>query len=154
MNMTPSPTFNQIRHVVENMRDVDRREIFATQPSDDVDLYASQVSQLSSNQWVAWHGALPAAIIGAWPVWPGVWNVYAFGTDKWDKVALSLTKHGRRVIVPSVIKSGGHRLQCNSHVDHKQAHLWLERAFGAKIEATLQGYGRNREDFYSFALMV
>ena len=137
-----------LRHVFANLRECDRAELDATNYSLDPDDQTERLMGLATFQFAAYVGETPAAIIGAWPRWPGVWGVYAFGTDEFP--GRSLTKFARRVMVPALLEAGAHRAECASLGSHWRAHQWLER-LGAKREAILRGYGKNRETFYLYA---
>ena len=82
-------------------------------------------------------------------MWPGVWSMYLFATPHFQQVAWDTTRHIRRVMLPALALAGAHRAEARSAVSHVEAHAWLER-LGAKREATLKGYGRNKEDFSLF----
>jgi len=138
-----------LRHVFANLRECDRAELDATNYSLDPDEQTERLMGLATFQFAAYVGETPAAIIGAWPRWPGVWGAYAFGTDEFP--GRSLTKFAHRVMVPALLEAGAHRAECASLWSHWRSHQWLER-LGAKREAILRGYGKNRETFYLYAL--
>ena len=93
---------------------------------------------------------VPVASIGALPSWPGVWSAWAYGTDDWNKVALTLTKHVVRHMIPSLERFGAHRVQCHAMEKHTQACRWLER-LGAKADARLDNYGRHGQSFVLYS---
>lgn len=137
-----------LEHVCANMREWDRREIFATRWDDDPRALAADIMRAGTFGWlVGLHGE-PIAAIGAMPMWPGVWSPWCLGTDKFKHSGLCLTRLTRRVILPTLFgRMNAHRLECRSMVGHTQAQQWLIRSFGARVEAELKGYGRQGEDF-------
>jgi hypothetical protein len=143
------PEYRTVRYIVENMREWDRREIFATQWDEDPDRFTKYVMATADFAWVAGLD-LPIAAIGAFPVWPGVWSVWMFATDNFRQIGKSLTKHAKKVMIPAILEGEFHRAHCYSMAGHTVAHRWLE-ALGACHEATLQGFGRGGEDFLVFA---
>lgn len=139
-------TLEDLLHITHNMRAVDREEIYATHWREDPEWLAEATLQCGDMQWVACLDGVPAASFGGTPLWPNVWSVWAFGTDDWRRVVLSVTKHVRRFMLPAIFRSGAHRLQCYSHSAHTEAHRWLE-SFGGSCEAVLVGFGSRRENF-------
>lgn len=143
-----------VMRVACDMRARDREEIFATRwTTNPLDL-AEDVIRIPGPKWVAHgEGIGPVAAYGATPMWPGVWNLYLFATDNFTQVAWDVTRHIRRVMMPSLAMAGAHRAEARSHISHVEAHRWLER-LGAEREAVLKGYGRGGEDFILFRWAV
>ena len=140
-----------VEHVVANMREWDRREIFATRlDGKEVETLAEDVFHVGPVSWVAYQELEPVAVFGCAPCWRGVWNMWFFATDKFPQIGLGVTKLIVRHIVPMLWDGGAHRLQCNSMEGHVEAHRWLE-TLGAKREATLRGFGRDGETFHTYA---
>jgi hypothetical protein len=137
-------------HIASNLRARDREEIFATRYTDDPDDLAKDTFNSGDFQWIAYHRETPVASIGAVPVWPGVWSVWAYGTDDWPKVALTLSKHAVRFMRPGMINAGGRRAQCHALQKHTQARKWLER-MGFRAEATLDNFGKNGQTFVLYS---
>jgi hypothetical protein len=143
-----------LRHVVHNMREWDRKEIFATRNAYDPDDFAAFIEMVPGPKWIAWAGDEPVASIGCCPFWPGVWSPWCFGTDRFPEASLLLTRLGKRVIIPGVREAGGRRLEVKSIEGHEDAQAWLTRCFGCHLEATHPKYGRDGETFHTFVLMV
>lgn len=143
-----------IMHVATHMRESDRDEVYATRwTRSPIDL-AEDICRIPGPKWVAHAaGVGPVAAYGAMPMWPGVWSLYLFATDHFTQVAWDVTRHIRRVMMPSLAIAGAHRAEARSSASHTEAHAWLER-LGAEREATLKGYGRNGEDFILFVWAV
>jgi hypothetical protein len=136
--------------VAARMRAGDRDEIFATRWDDDPDTIADETMACARFGAVAWHVGEPVAVVCAMPLWPGVWTVAMFATVRWPAVAGAGTRWLRRELMPDVVAAGAHRVECRSLATHVTAHRWLER-LGARREALLTDYGRNREAFYLYA---
>jgi hypothetical protein len=140
------------RFICANLREWDRREIFACRWDDCTDGLAQQVLATPGPKWMATRDGRPAAFIGCVILWPGVYSPWCFGTDDFSGVSLLLTRLGKRGIIPSVLASGGHRMEAKSLDGHENSQAWLERCFGFRREATHPGFGRNGETFHTYAL--
>jgi hypothetical protein len=139
-----------LNHIIENMREWDRREIFATK------FYGMEAEQLHEAvintgpvSWIAYHQLEPIAVFGCAPMWPGVWSMWFFATDNIHKIGLGVTRLIIRYIVPMLWDGGAHRLECRSMEGHVEAQRWLD-TLGARREATLLKYGRQGEDFHVY----
>ena len=139
-----------VTHVCERMRAMDRAEIFATQPDDDVRAIAAATMALTRFGGVVWKDNEPVAVACAMPLWPGVWSAGMYATDLWPQVAHATTRWIVSRLMPDLIAAGAHRAECRSLATHVTAHRWLER-LGATREAVLADCGRNRETFYLYA---
>lgn len=153
--MIPAPELPQIDHeavayIAANMRASDLREIEATNWS--MDGFADRVMLAREFAFFASHRGRPAAVIGALPMWPRVWSVFAFGTDDFGACGLRLTKFARRFIIPAIWNAGGHRMECASIEGHDEAHRWLE-ALGFHRESEMHSYGRGGETFYRYVMV-
>lgn len=146
----PTITPAAARHIVHNLRDADRRELDAVNPDMNTVRLVNKIMALEAFTFFAKVNDTPAALIGGWPLWPGVWQVFAFGTDDFERVAPTLTKFALRFMVPAITNAGGHRAQCESIEGHDRAHRWLEH-MGYENEGPMRKFGRNGETFYRFA---
>lgn len=139
-----------LTHIVHNMREADKDEIFATEWDDDPSKFVQKCMGLSGYAWIAANNdRIPIACFGAMPLWPGVWQAFMFATDDFRQIGLGLTKFVRKAMIPGLLDTGAHRVQAYSSASHKWAHRWLEN-LGAEVEATARKYGRNGEDFLVF----
>jgi len=132
------------------LRPADKEEIFATRLDSDPLKLAMDTFHHGDFQWIAYHGNRPVASIGAAPCWPGVWTVWAFGTEEWPRVALTLTKHIKHFMLPALVHAGAHKAFCHVLATHAQARRWLER-LGAEPEAELDEWGKMREKFVVYS---
>jgi hypothetical protein len=142
-------TFESVAYIAENMREWDKREIYATRWTEDPLELAHDAMVVPDFAQVAGLNGRPIAAFGAIPLHPHVWNIWMFATPEFDKIGISLTKFVRRSMMPALADTGAHRAQCLSMAGHDQAQAWLE-FLGATRESTLAEYGRNREDFYRY----
>ena len=140
-------------HIITNMREADRAEVHAlrwhdpdTGEHDDV-RFAAEMGAVPGFSWVAYaDDGEPVAVVGAHPVWPRVWTVFSFGTDRWKEVAILLTRHVRRHMIPGLVNAGAHLAFCFVADANAAARGWLGR-MGAREEHPLRQWGQNREDF-------
>lgn len=139
-------------YVADNMRDWDKREIYATRWTDDPSSLADAILAGGEFGWVA-GDERPIAAFGAIPVWPGVWSVWMFATDEWPKVALGVTRFIKKVMIPAIRETGAHRAECRSHSDHLEAQRWLE-CLGAHKESEIPNFGREGETFYLYSWLA
>ncbi len=137
--------------VAERMRPLDRAEVYATRRSEDPGELAEVAAGWSRFGAVAATPAgTPAAAIGAVELWPGVWSVWMFATAEWPAVAIAVTRYARRMLPRQLLEAGAHRAECRSLASHEAAHRWM-RSIGARREGELAGYGKDGEDFVTFA---
>ena len=135
-------------HVIDNMREWDRREIFATRTGEDNIQLLEDVLNLPGPAWMASKGG-PIALFGCAPLWPGVWSMWFFATDNLHQIGIGVTRVIIKAIVPMLWEGGAHRLECRSMEGHTQAQDWLE-VIGARRECTLARFGREGEDFHVY----
>lgn len=150
--MLTDPDRYAIEYICLHLRACDRREIFTMQPHDNPVRLAQEAWWVFTNRGraaVAWHDGRPAAVIGLWEKWPGVWEASAFGTDAWRNVAIECVRWARKNISQIIEEVGGHRLQADSHVESTESHKFL-RAMGAEAESLLPGYGKDGSDYIRF----
>lgn len=138
--------FEDVLHVVKNMREQDAREIYGLRWNNEPGEVALEVMSAGKFGWTFGVDDTPIACVGAFTKWPGVLSVWMFSTDDFDKVAISLTKFIKRVMMPAGIQQNIHRHECQSLATHTTAHRWLE-SMGFEKESVLKSYGRNGEDY-------
>jgi len=145
----PEPSHEVVASVARNMRERDRTEVYATQWRDDPDDLARMVGLSGAMRWAVTLDGEPVAAIGVTPRWPKVWSAWAFGTDKWPKVVIPVTRHVRRFMLPGVYSTGALRVDCMALASHTDARRWLEY-LGAIPEKTVDNWGKNGEKFVSY----
>jgi hypothetical protein len=138
-------------YVADNMRDIDKKEVYATRWDENP---ATLVDSILSNGRFGWvaggEDGIPIAAFGAVPMWPGVWQVWMFATDRWPEVSVGVTKFIKRIMIPSVKSSDWHRAECRSIEGHDVAHRWLEM-LGATREGALPYFGKNKDTFHVYS---
>jgi hypothetical protein len=141
-----------VLHVVKNMRERDREEIYNLRWDDNPFTILNDVMARKNFAWVAWLDERPAAVFGGAPLHPGVWSMFCFATDDFPRLALGLSRFAIKTVVPTLFgEMGAHRLQCDSHEKHVSAHKWL-KLLGAEREAIKAGYGRDGANYFSFVI--
>lgn len=146
-----NPDHASVFYVANNMRAIDKDEIYGLRFHKNPFLITNEVMAQSQFCWVAWQNEKPAAVIGATETHPGCWQVFCFGTDEFPKVALALTRFVRRTMLPVLFgELGARRLEADSLCSHTEAHRWLE-GFGAKRESIKEAYSE-AGDYFTFAL--
>ena len=139
-----------VHHVVQRMRDRDLDEVLATQWSDDKEAFANSVLRVGHFGFVLHHDdGEPIVCCGAIPMWPDVWSVWMFATDRFDEIALSTTRFAKRHFFTGLDAAGWHRLECRSLDRHTVAHRWLE-SLGAYKESEVNNYGKRGERFFVY----
>jgi hypothetical protein len=140
---------NDLYTIAENMREWDRKEIFATRWTDDIcDLVADAMASYEFG-WIASQNEEPICALGAVATHPGVWSVWMFATPSFDKIKYSLSRFALRQMKP-VLQGVGHRVECRSIEGHEDAQKWL--AFlGMERESSIPKYGKDGETFFLYS---
>lgn len=144
-----APSLDALSYVASNMREWDRREIYATRWSDDPLTLARDSLDVGGLSWVAGL-EFPICAFGAFPMFPGCWAVWLYATDDFDKIGIPLTRHVRKAIIPSLISAGVRRVECRSMEGHTFAHRWMESGLKMTREASLDRYGKGGETFHIY----
>jgi hypothetical protein len=139
-----------LRYVVTHMRDRDRAEIYALRWDDDPETVIHELTSVCGAMcWVwEWDG-VPVSIQGVVPQRPGVWSMFAFGTDQWRRVIRDMTRHAERFIKPALRRALARRVECRALASHTDSRRWIEH-LGAHLEYVLPHYGRADETFVSY----
>ena len=146
-------THSLVRQVAESMRAADRRELFATRRDEDPAAIAAELMATSALGAVVASRRKPfaaVAVICGREMWPGVWSMGLFATDRWPEVVIETYRYLTRELGPELRRLGAHRLECHSLAEHASAHRLLAR-LGAVREAEVPGFGRRGEDFVRYA---
>lgn len=143
-------TQDQVAHIVHNMRESDRREIYAVRWSEDEGELVEDVMSVAGKLWRVWTwDGEPVAINGVVPIRPGVVNCAMFATDKWRKVIWPMTHWAQEWLIPALQISHYHRGEAYVAASNMQSRRWIA-ALGGKPEAYLYHYGKNKEDYILF----
>ena len=136
-----------LTHIIRNLRERDRREIFALRWDDDEDQFILDMERQAGAMWKVWSwDSVPVSVNGVVPVRPGVVVCGAFGTDDWRKTLRPMTHWSRTFVIPALQTSNYHRGEAYVLATNTDSRRWIEM-LGGRVEALLQGYGRNREDY-------
>lgn len=147
--ITADPKPKEVRYICRNMREKSRDDILPVFAGNEMDL-AEMLIRSGGLFWVAYHDSRPAALIGAYQRYRGVWSLVGLGTDDWVKVWRLVTLVSARDMMEAVRNTGAHRADCTSPEHHTDTHRWL-RHLGATHETTLPAFGANGEDYRLFA---
>ena len=142
--------YADVVYVARNMRALDAEEIWPVTIAKTPETLALGAVSGGGYRFVVGSGVVPVATWGASPTRPGVVSVWMFATDRWPEVALTVTRHIRRELMPALIEAGYVRAECWSHANHHVAHKWLE-ILGAIKEATVEDYGPNRVPYHCYS---
>ena len=149
-------TLHDLLYVAHNMRDWDRREIFATRRTDDPETLAIDCWYHRETAWVARVDAEtpPAVAMGIIERWPSVFSAWMFGTPKIAEVGVSLHRFVKRDMIPVLRGSGARRVDCMSLEGHEDAHRWLERLGARRHPEPFLNWGRNGETFWMYMIEI
>lgn len=90
------------------------------------------------------------AVLTYVPLRPNVWSFGMFATDDFQKIGAQLTRLIIKRIIGAIEQTGAHRVECQSIEGYEEVHNWLE-FLGLKKESLIKGFGRNGENFITFA---
>lgn len=149
IDLRAEPSYADMLHIAQNLRERDREEIFATRYGENPADVARDATMTGAFRWGAYLDGEPVAAIGAFPRWPNVWTLWAYGTDDWDKAVLTVTKHGKRFMLPALYNAGAIRADAMSLASHTDACRWLG-LLGGVPEKRLDNYGKNGQTFVNY----
>lgn len=143
--------YPDVLYVAENMREWDKREIYAGRFTDDPHDLAESICLTGGISYVVkTDDNEPVVVFGVVPISPTFWNVYMFCTDRFGEVAVELGKYIKRIVIPGVLSTGALRAECRSMEGHTDAHRWL-KFLGFRFEGENLMLGKHGETFYLFA---
>lgn len=144
-------TLRDICFVAANLREQDRREVFATAALGSA-TEAGVISYSTSPDWcwTAWLDGQPAGAFGVSlgnPVYqPHIRHAWAYGTGRFKRAAPAITRFCVENWPKRLIAEGVTRVEIRSIADHDIAHRWLS-GLRAHRECEMPGYGVNGETF-------
>lgn len=146
------PDYTSLAYIACYMRQADQDEIYNCIGHRNPFLLAGAALDAArmGSAVVAVAGSQPVAVLGVQPAHTNICRAFAFGTNDFPRVALSLTRYALTVLRPSLIRAGYHRIECESHHSHIDAHRWLER-LGFVREGVKRKYGSDGSDYYQYA---
>lgn len=145
--LTPGP----LRYIADRMREADRIEFSACRDTFDPQEIAVGIGLRTTMGYIV-HAddGEPVAAIGVCRLWQGTFALWAFGTDRWPEVVLTLTKHALRVMLPELLKQGFTYGEARALASRDDVAKWL-KILGLKPLCRLPGFGTGSEDFTLYA---
>lgn len=148
-----NPSFEEILFIAQRLRQRDKEEIWPIVPYDDAETLAvvhfNDGSRPELN-WVAYdNDGKPSIFFGAHENFKGNWTAYLFATDNFKDCVWEVTNFVHHQMLPLIEEFGGHYLDATSLASDKISNNWLH-GFGAKVEAVLRAYGKNKQDYNLF----
>jgi hypothetical protein len=145
-------TRDAVQKVAAAMRAPDRAEIFATRFDDDVAALAEDlIAGDPVGAVLAADDGTPIAVVGATEMWPGLWSMWMFATDRWPEIARAATRFAKREMWPALLALGLRRGECCSAAQHDMAHRWI-RHLGGVQESIHPAFGKGGETFIGFVI--
>lgn len=144
--------YTPLEYVCMRMRETDKREIYALRPHDNALQLACEAHALIRNSgrgMVGWANGRPAAVCAFTESWPGMWEVWMFGTDDFKNCAIEMLRWFRKEANVILSERLGRRLQCDSAAYHEEAHKMI-KALGGLEECRFRAYGKHGDDFIRF----
>lgn len=144
--------------IAANLRDEDRREIFASAKLESA-TEAAMLSWYSAGPdwcWTAWLDDQPQAAFGISlisPLQPHMRSAWAWGTDRFKRCAPAITRFCKQEWPHRLISEGVTRVEIRSLAGHDLAHRWLA-VLPARKEADLINFGVNGETFEMWAFLA
>lgn len=143
-----------LAYVVANLRERDKREIYALRFDDDPMALLRELMLMVNAAWRIWAAdGEPVAVMGATPSRPGVAMLACFGTDQWDLAVPAMLRYGRYALPVRLDAHGVHRAEAHALADNHDAARFIALSGGVQ-EAVLHEYGRGREDFLLYRWRV
>lgn len=149
-------TCRDLCFIAANLRDEDRREIFASAVLESA-TEAAMLSWYSSGPdwcWTAWLDNQPQAAFGISAVshfQRHMRSAWAWGTDRFKRCVPAITRQAQKC--PALLLAEGvTRVEVRSLQGHDLAHKWLS-GLGARKECDLPEYGVNGETFELWAFI-
>lgn len=131
--------------VTANLRKSDREEIYCQLP-DGFRTWDIAAMMIQCDSYVAYLDDEPVLFFGAQPLNAVALQVWAMGTKRTARVLVEATRFILNDYMPKAIEAGFLMAECRTHVEHRQAHRWLEST-GAVVNGTPFVYGKNSEKF-------
>lgn len=132
--------------VTANMREVDKREIYCQLPDGTKSHEVAHMMLMSGDAFVAYLDDLPVLFFGAHAMNVCTLEAWAMGTKHTRRVLHAATRHLITDYGPRAIEAGFLSMECRSHVEHHEAHRWLEST-GAVVNGAPFVYGKGGEKF-------
>lgn len=143
--MTKSPLRRaDLEFVARNMRPASRAEVFACRENDDIDDLVAEITAFGGEAYCFGLDE-PIYVGGFFETEPSRWFSWGFATDRFDEIAIPLTRTVRRGIIEPLLARGPKTIETCGLGGYPDIARWME-FLGAKQVATLHGRGKNGED--------
>jgi hypothetical protein len=140
------PTRFDVLHIVENLSQASRDEVYALQVSDDPDDLVDEIMDTMGHvAFIAWRDN-PVTLIGAIEVRPKAWETVMMSTDELGPILPRLTRFAKREVLPFIKNTGARSISTYTLSTHLQALRWA-RLLGIPFVVDLPQFGRNGEKF-------
>lgn len=104
---------------------------------------------MSGDAFIAYEDDVPVLFFGFNEMNVACLNAWAMGTKRTSRVIPEVTRYLIRDYLPLRVEEGFRSMEARSHVNHKQAHRWLEST-GAVVSGEPFVYGKNGEKFITY----
>ena len=141
---------NALTWICLNLREQDQAEIYGQRPHDNPLRLAHEAHTALTHMGrgkIAWHAGQPAAVIGFYERWPGMWEAVSFGTENYKDVGVELMRAGRAMARDILTEFGANRLQADSRVDNLEAHKFIRILGGTPEGPPMRAYGKDGSDY-------
>lgn len=138
--------FRDASYIVANMRPEDETEILCQLPDGLKRHEIAYMLLMGGDAFVAFDGDLPVLFFGTHPINVCTLSAWAIGTRRTWRVLVEATRWLIADYLPGKMDEGYTSMEARSHVDHRQAHGWMEST-GAVVHGPSFVYGRNGEKF-------
>lgn len=143
-----------VRHIAENLRLDDLEELVAARGVLNRRMLAAETIWIGNkgHGWIGWRDDTgePVAVWGAYRMNAGTASCWAFGTPGWPHVVRGVTRHIKKIMIPTLLKAGFHRAECRALEKREDTRIWLT-SLGWLAEAVLAEFGVRRENFVLYA---
>lgn len=142
--------YNDIHHILQNMRPHDQKEILATEFDDDLARIAQKFTNHCELVWVFClpHGK-PVAFLAATRLWPYFAQVGFVATDDWQQIALPVSRWLKLNGTKFLNHFSVNGLICFVEDNHHQSQKWL-KWLGFTPQCQLKNAGRKGENLHIY----
>jgi len=134
-----------LEYIVSNVRPTDLAEFEAVGMGRNDMMAAGHASAV---RFQANYKNAGAFAFGFVSVFPHVWDVWGFGTDKTSRVLPQVTRFIKTEIVPRLTQAGIKRVEVRLPTDATDSLTWLSTHAGATVDCLrMKGFGMDGQDF-------
>jgi len=136
-----------LSYVASNLRPHDRHEIDCQSAWWSPALIAH--GAMRGFAYVVWLDHNPEAAFGAAEERPGLWHIWAWGTERIDRCVPAIKRFSLNTLMIDVLNAGALRAEARALDANKKAHTLIRHLHGREA-AVLRNYGKNGEKFLLF----